>query len=389
MSSEASDDKLSELEEEVVSLRGAIWLLHRIANLVRATPEVEPTCYAVLVGVTAYVGLGMDRAMLFLADPARRTALRGAAAIGADGAAEAGAIRAAIEAEAPDLEALYEAGLKRRASRAPLDVRVRAVEIDAGGRTPPALALRRGAAVVGEGEDDAGGLFDLRTSIAAPVRGKAAVIGALYADNRWTGRPIEPVDTLVLTMLADHAGRAIESAQQFERLAREARTDALTGLPHHGVLMADVARLVEAATAAGEPLGFAMIDLDDFKRVNDQLGHPAGDAMLSGVAARLREVVRGREGVYRYGGEEFAMLIPGADRAASALVGERLRHAVSSRPFELGAHGARRITCSVGVASLPDDARDGPGLVEAADAALRRAKARGKDRVERAWDRAG
>jgi diguanylate cyclase (GGDEF)-like protein len=340
----------------------------------------------VLTGVTARVGLGMDRAMLFLADPARRTTLRGAAAIGPDDAEEADAIRAAIQAEAPDLEALYEAGLKRRASQGRLDLRVRVTEVDASGRTPVALALRRRATIVGEGADDCHGLFDVRTSIATPVRNRATTVGVLYADNRFTGRSVEPVARLVFTMVADHAGRALEAAQQFEQLVREARTDALTGLPHHGVLMADLAREVQAAREAGEPLGLAMVDLDDFKRVNDHLGHPAGDSLLSSVAGRMQGVVRGQEGVYRYGGEEFAMLIPGASRIGAAIVGKRVHHAVSSRPFELGGHDALRVTCSVGVASFPEDAQDEDALVKAADAALLRAKAKGKDRVEKAWE---
>jgi diguanylate cyclase (GGDEF)-like protein len=139
-----------------------------------------------------------------------------------------------------------------------------------------------------------------------------------------------------------------------------------------------------AATASGEPLGFAMIDLDDFKKINDRYGHPAGDALLAGIAARLCGVVRACGGVYRYGGEEFAMLIPHGDRAAAALVGERLNRAVSAQPFELGGGCVVRMTCSVGVASLPEDAADAGGLVAVADAALLRAKARGKNCVERA-----
>lgn len=379
-----SGERVAQLEEEVISLRGAIWLVHRIADLVRATPEMEPTCYAVLLGVTSGVGLGFDRAMLFLTDPARRTRLLGAAAFGAWSAEEAPALQARLDAEVPRIEALYEAALRLHAGHQPLDARVRSAELDAGGATPVALALRRGLPVIGEGEVDPTGLLDPRTCIAAPARGRSSIVGVLYADNRWCERKIDPVSQLVFTMVADHAGRAIESAQEFERLAREAHTDALTGLPHHGVLMADLAREAASALASGQPLGFVMIDLDDFKRINDRLGHPAGDALLSSVAARLQGVIRGREGVYRYGGEEFAVLLPGATRDAAARIGERLRGAVSSRPFDLGSHGATHMTCSVGVASLPMDASSAGDLVEAADAALLRAKALGKNRVEEA-----
>jgi diguanylate cyclase (GGDEF)-like protein len=134
--------------------------------------------------------------------------------------------------------------------------------------------------------------------------------------------------------------------------------------------------------ARKQPLGLCIIDLDGFKRVNDRLGHLAGDALLGGVAARMRGGVRGGEGVYRYGGDEFAVLVPGGDRAATALVGARLHSAISSRPFAIGDEPALRITCSVGVASFPEDAPDAMALVAVADRAMFRAKSRGKDQVE-------
>jgi two-component system, cell cycle response regulator len=124
-----------------------------------------------------------------------------------------------------------------------------------------------------------------------------------------------------------------------------------------------------------------MVDLDDFKRVNDTLGHLAGDALLAGVAARLRAVVRNDEAPYRYGGEEFTVILPSADRGAAAVVGERLRAAVGSKTFEVGCSSPIQVTCSVGVASLPEDGKDAQSVVAAADDALLEAKARGKNRV--------
>ncbi|MEO7331238.1 MAG: hypothetical protein ABI193_21865, partial [Minicystis sp.] len=95
--------RLYRLEQEVASLRGAIGLLHRISTLVGAAIEVEPTCYAILTGVTAGVGLGLNRAMLFLLDGADRLVLRGLGAIGPADAEEADRVWRSIEAESPDL----------------------------------------------------------------------------------------------------------------------------------------------------------------------------------------------------------------------------------------------------------------------------------------------
>lgn len=176
-------------------------------------------------------------------------------------------------------------------------------------------------------------------------------------------------------------GSAIEIARQFERVAEKARTDALTGLAHHGTLMEELGRAASLALASSQPLGVVMVDLDDFKRVNDTLGHLVGDALLAGIAARLRAVVRNDEAPYRYGGEEFTIILPGADREAAMAVGERLRSAVGSRAFEVGCESPIEVTCSIGVASLPQDGQDAQSVVAAADEALLEAKARGKDRI--------
>ncbi len=376
------------LRREVATLRAAIALLHRIGNLVAGALELEPACYAVLTAVTAGVGLGLNRAMLFLAEPAGspadRRVLHGVAAVGPSDRDEADRVWKSIEADAPDLETLYESGLRHQASPGKLDRLVRGTVLDAGGSSIVALAFRRGATVIGEGEDDTAGLFHAATAIAAPLRDARGVSGVLYADNYFTGARLDPVSEQVFSMVADHAGRAISNARRFEEVSGAARTDALTGLRHHGAFMTDLGHEVADARARGGRVGLLMIDLDGFKQINDRLGHLAGDALLAGLAARMRGVIRGGEGVYRYGGDEFAVIVPGADRAAAALVGDRLRAAVSGQPYALGGEHKLRITCSVGAASLPEDGEDATALIEAADAAMFRAKAGGKDKVEAA-----
>jgi diguanylate cyclase (GGDEF)-like protein len=392
----APASEVDRLRREVAALRAAIELLHRIGNLVGGELELEPTCYAVLTAVTAGVGLGFNRAMLFLMEgdassrvlptmgaspPRSRPQLRGACAVGPVDHEEADRVWRSIEADAHDLETLYESGLRHHRHPGKLDQRVRHTIVDPDGDTPVSLALRRGATVIGEGEDDLDGLFHPPTSIAAPLRYAQGMTGVLYADNTFNGRLVDPVAEQVFSMVADHAGRAIGNARRFEEVAGAARTDALTGLRHHGAFMTDLFREASAAKARKRHLGLAMIDLDGFKQVNDRYGHLAGDALLAGLASRMRGVVRGGEGIYRYGGDEFAALLPGADRAAAALVGGRLHAAVSGQPFALNHERTVSVTCSVGIASMPEDAADATGLVEAADRAMFRAKASGKDQV--------
>ncbi|MFO0568720.1 MAG: GGDEF domain-containing protein [Polyangiaceae bacterium] len=123
-----------------------------------------------------------------------------------------------------------------------------------------------------------------------------------------------------------------------------------------------------------------MIDLDDFKRVNDRHGHLAGDALLAGLGRRLRAVLRAGESPFRYGGEEFAVLLPGVSHADLAGIGERLRRAVAGAPFPVDAERRLDVTCSVGLTlSEPED--DTERFVERADRALFDAKHAGKNRV--------
>jgi diguanylate cyclase (GGDEF)-like protein len=376
--------ELARLRAEVASLEAAITLLHRIGNLVGGELEFEPTCYAILTATTAGVGLGLNRAMLFLADPVDPGTLHGVAAIGPSDREEADRVWRSIEADAHDLETLYESGLRHHRSPGKLDRRVRGTSLDASGRTPVALALRRGVTVAAEGADDCGGLFDPASSVAAPISDPRGASGVLYADNCFTGRRLDPIATQVFSMVADHAGRAIANARRYEEVAGAARTDALTGLRHHGAFMTDLHREVASARERGRPLGLLMIDLDGFKLVNDRHGHLSGDALLAGLAARMRGVVRGGEGVYRYGGDEFTALLPDADRAAAARVASRVRAAVSAQPFALRDGTRLLTTCSVGAASMPEDGDDPTSLIEAADRAMFGAKARGKDGVEAA-----
>lgn len=365
--------RLARTEAERRALEDAVRLLHRVSALVRSSLELEPTIYAILTGATAGEGLGLNRAMLFLEEGGK---LVGAGAVGPKDEEEADRVWRAIAKEKPGLEQLYDAGLAMvgRENR-PLDAQVRAQVVDPAADSPVALAFRKGRLVVGEGADDLGGLLHLPTGVAAPLRGPNGPFGVLFADNRFTGRTLEDAPRLVLSMVADHAAQALAVARTFEEVSRSARTDALTGLPHHGALMEALGELV------GEgPLGLVMIDVDDFKQINDTHGHPVGDAILARFASRLQSVVRRPEHVYRYGGEEFSVLVPGANAAATAEVAERIREQIAAHRFPVPGGEPLPVTCSLGVAAAPTHGATASALVKRADEALLAAKRAGKNR---------
>jgi diguanylate cyclase (GGDEF)-like protein len=158
-----------------------------------------------------------------------------------------------------------------------------------------------------------------------------------------------------------------------------AQTDALTGLKNHGTLVDHLTK----ATARGLPFSLLLIDLDDFKSFNDRRGHEAGNQLLTAIGGALRACCRETDEVFRYGGDEFALILPGADPAGVMAVAEKVRRAVSS----VRSPGARRrsgVTCSVGVASFPVDGPDRRLLMVAADRACYQAKHGGRDRVSTA-----
>ena len=374
-------ERLAALEAENKALVRAVTLLHEVANLTRQSLELRPLTYAVLTGVTAGVGLGLNRAMLFLLGEDEPRVLTGWAAIGPEDADEADRVWKSIEADAPDLETLYEAGLRQRDHPGSLDRHVQALRIPLGESGPFAKAIETGSLVSGA-DDDLGGLLHRPTAVTAPLRARDGVRGVLYADNCFNERPVDSISELVFSLIADHAGRAIDNALRFESVAREARTDPLTGLGHHGALQNAVRAAVQRAKLAKTSLGVAMVDLDDFKKVNDTLGHLSGDMLLMQVADRLKTAVRSDELPFRYGGEEFTVLLPAVSREALLSVGERLRLTLADTPFVLADGRELSVTCSVGVAVLAGDALEGERLISLADSALLRAKALGKNRVE-------
>jgi diguanylate cyclase (GGDEF)-like protein len=219
--------------------------------------------------------------------------------------------------------------------------------------------------------------------VGAPLVANRRVIGAIAAGRRGDGL-FEEDDETAIQLLAAGAASALEAARLQETAAELALIDGLTGLYNRRRLETDLAQAIADCTADSLPVSLAMLDLDHFKELNDRKGHQAGDEVLRRVAGVLRACVRGCDTVYRYGGEEFSVILPGTQLADATAIAERIRasvilDSVSRRPE---GKDARPLTVSIGVACLADRSAEGPARLTArADAALYRAKATGRNRV--------
>lgn len=207
----------------------------------------------------------------------------------------------------------------------------------------------------------------------APIAAATRMLQSVQSGERVTDIPTGG-DDLVGRLLGGVARAANESANRIERLTFAAERDPLTGVRNRRGFLDSAKALLDDAT----PAAFALVDIDHFKRINDQLGHDGGDSILTAFAKSLEDGVRRSDVVGRWGGEEFVILFPNTDMATAHQVMERLRESVAAA--NNADYGGQPITFSCGMSTLIGFS----GLASssrAADSALYRAKAEGRNRI--------
>jgi diguanylate cyclase (GGDEF)-like protein len=218
--------------------------------------------------------------------------------------------------------------------------------------------------------------------VVAPIFEGHHAIGMMIACDRETDvSTFTSEDGRVLTTIANHAGIALENGRLIERLHEQAAQreheslhDPLTGLPNRSRFLRDVASAIEEAQSSDETFAVALLDLDDFKQVNDTLGHHNGDLLLTQVASRLLAAVSDRVVVARLGGDEFALLTPlGASAASVRKLGATIEQAF--RETFVAENITLEVAVSVGFALYPEHGDDPSTLMQRADVAMYEAKA--------------
>jgi two-component system, cell cycle response regulator len=220
-----------------------------------------------------------------------------------------------------------------------------------------------------------------------PLRRHEPLDGVLVFSSTDPFRFTQDLASDFLAHLGVVAAICIENAVNRARLLRSGLTDFLTGFHNRRYLNARLREELGRAQRAKQSLACLMIDVDHFKRINDQYGHPAGDAVLREVAQRIDTEMRISDTGARFGGDEFAIVLSQADLAEGEKVAVRVLHSVRNHPIVIGKHTAETVTLSIGVAA----AHPGPGardykvlaerLIAEADAALYRAKSAGRNRL--------
>ena len=217
--------------------------------------------------------------------------------------------------------------------------------------------------------------------LSVPLVMQGEVEGALCLFNKNNHEPFSAEDVDTLSTLAVHAGVAIDNARFVERMEQQAVTDSLTGLSNHMEFQKRLTEEVDRSRRYHKEFSLLMFDLDNFKMVNDTYGHQMGDAVLKEMAQVLRNSLRSVDQVFRYGGEEFAVILPETPEEGAKIISERIRQTITESCYGKGSDRSLRISVSIGLASFPQDADQREDLIGAADQALFSAKRSGRNRV--------
>jgi diguanylate cyclase (GGDEF)-like protein len=220
--------------------------------------------------------------------------------------------------------------------------------------------------------------------IGIPLKNENRVVGVMgFSHSRASAFRVEDFD--LLRTLSHLVSAGLEKAELFKKTLELSRVDELTGMLNYRVLLEKLEEEIHRQVRTGREFSFVMIDIDDFKRINDRYGHLEGSRLIAQMGPLLKAACRtgSTDTCFRYGGEEFSVLLGETDLQEALAVAERVRKAVEEYPFSVKvAHPSEQVTVSLGVSSMVHGTGKAiPEIINEADIALYRAKASGKNKV--------
>jgi len=223
------------------------------------------------------------------------------------------------------------------------------------------------------------GARPVRSVIALPLRGRKGTQGVIEIFN--PRAEMSDYSIAFLHILADHAAIAIENARDVARIQQLTITDDTTGLYNVRHLYDVLGRELKRTKRLKQPLSLAFLDLDHFKLVNDEHGHLVGSELLAHTGRRLQELSRRQDVCFRYGGDEFVILMPETSAKTALELATALNHSLMKLPFEMKSGLKLKVSASVGLASAPDDGMAVHGVIGTADARMYMVKISGRGAV--------
>ncbi len=375
-------EEIEWLKQELEKVKSQFYIFYELTQAIQTTLRLDEVAYIILTGLTARQGLEFNRAILFLIDEAEN-AIKGFTGIGPIDAEEANRIWDLIEKQKMDLYSLIEVYRKIKEG----NIRPKLMEFTHSLSFP----LNEKSGLIYESlhevvpiyidgakykEDPLVEKLNLKEFVIAPLWSKNNPLGVIIVDNYITQKPITEENIKILTMFINQAARAIENSKTYENTLLRAHTDLLTSLWNYGYFQYKLDEELIKAKRHKEIVSVIMLDLDDFKKFNDSFGHPAGDQALKEIAENLKKCTRATDIVSRYGGEEFALILPNTSKKDCLVVAEQIRSFIEKQKIL-----NYFFTVSIGVSTFPEDSQDKKQLIQKADLALYRAKNEGKNRI--------
>jgi len=388
MDNDAENTPNNELERA----RTELAILYEVSNAMRTTLDLRHILYIILTGVTAHAGLGFNRAILFLVNTVHRR-LEPQMAIGPESLEDAQKIWNYIQGANQHLEDLIqEDKLDQNIGQEALFKSVKKLKIPLSTNKDNLLVT---ACIDGSPmhitqekislykDDPLLKVFKTNELVIMPLKVKDQVNGIIIADNLYTQKPITDDDLKIFTMLANQAGLAIENSRLYEMTKHASHTDALTNLWNHGFFQDKLSEEIDKARKTHQTIGLMMIDIDNFKNLNDSYGHQNGDIVLKEIAKILRESSRDGDYACRYGGEEFSVILTKTDQQQCYIIAERIRSQIADYQFPPFSPDQKlTVTVSIGLAIFPAKGIETKEtLIAQADKAMYTAKFGGKNQT--------